>query len=115
LAKMAGLPVRVVMSSVEEYTASNPTHPTFVTIKSGVKHSGEITAREVRTVHASGAYGALKPRGYLSTHHMSAEHTGYLIRYSSFYRSIPIQCPVGISEPLGLINIRSLWNAIRTC
>ena len=69
LAKMAGLPVRIVMSSVEEYTASNPTHPTFVTIKSGVKHSGEITAREVRTVHASGAYGALKPRGYLSTHH----------------------------------------------
>ncbi len=69
LAKMAGLPVKIVMSSVEEYTASNPTHPTFVTIKSGVKRDGQITAREVRTVHASGAYGALKPRAYLSTHH----------------------------------------------
>jgi len=69
LANMAGLPVKIVMSSVEEYTASNPTHPTFVTIKSGVKRDGQITAREVRTVHASGAYGALKPRAYLSTHH----------------------------------------------
>ncbi|MEC8911067.1 MAG: molybdopterin cofactor-binding domain-containing protein, partial [Chloroflexota bacterium] len=69
LANMAGSPVKIVMSSVEEYTASNPTHPTFVTIKSGVKRDGQITAREVRTVHASGAYGALKPRAYLSTHH----------------------------------------------
>lgn len=69
LAKMADRPVKIVMSSVEELTASNPTHPTFVTIKSGVKRDGQITAREVRTVHNSGAYGALKPRAYLSTHH----------------------------------------------
>ena len=69
LAKMADRPVKIVMSSVEELTASNPTHPTFVTVKSGVTRSGRLTAREVRTVHASGAYGALKPRAYLSTHH----------------------------------------------
>lgn len=69
LAKVADRPVKIVMSSVEEYTASNPTHPTFITIKSGVTRDGQITAREVRTVHASGAYGAMKPRAYLSTHH----------------------------------------------
>jgi CO/xanthine dehydrogenase Mo-binding subunit len=69
LAKMADRPVKIVMSSVEELTSSNPTHPTFVTIKSGIKRDGQITAREVRTVHNSGAYGALKPRAYLSTHH----------------------------------------------
>ena len=69
LAKMADRPVKIVMSSVEELTASNPTHPTFVTVKSGVTRDGRLTAREVRTVHASGAYGALKPRAYLSTHH----------------------------------------------
>ena len=69
LAKMTERPVKIVMSSVEELTASNPTHPTFVTVKSGVTRSGRLTAREVRTVHASGAYGALKPRAYLSTHH----------------------------------------------
>ncbi|MCH7622245.1 MAG: molybdopterin-dependent oxidoreductase, partial [Chloroflexi bacterium] len=69
LSKMADRPVKIVMSSFEELTASNPTHPTFVTIRSGVTGDGRLTAREVRTVHASGAYGAMKPRAYLSTHH----------------------------------------------
>jgi CO/xanthine dehydrogenase Mo-binding subunit len=69
LSKMASRPVKIVMTSVEELTASNPTHPTFVTIRSGVNRDGRIVAREVRTVHASGAYGAMKPRAYLSTHH----------------------------------------------
>ncbi|MCI0849101.1 MAG: xanthine dehydrogenase family protein molybdopterin-binding subunit, partial [Chloroflexi bacterium] len=67
LAKKANRPVKIVMSSVEELTASNPTHPTFVTIKSGMTRDGRLTAREVHTVHASGAYGAMKPRAYLST------------------------------------------------
>ena len=69
LSKMANLPVKIVMSYFEELTASNPTHLTLITIRSGVTRDGRLTAREVRTVHASGAYGAMKPRGYLSTHH----------------------------------------------
>ena len=82
LAKMANRPVKIVMSSVEELTASNPTHPTFVTIKSGMTRDGRLTAREVRTVHASGAYGAMKPRAYLSTHHYVGG--GYRIPNASF-------------------------------
>ncbi len=82
LAKMANRPVKIVMSSVEELTASNPTHPTFVTIKSGMTRDGRLTAREVRTVHASGAYGAMKPRAYLSTHHYVGG--GYRIPNTSF-------------------------------
>jgi CO/xanthine dehydrogenase Mo-binding subunit len=69
LAKMARRPVKIVLSYGEELTASNPTHPTVVTIRSGVTRDGRLTAREVRTVHASGAYGAMKPRGFLSTAH----------------------------------------------
>ena len=69
LAKMAQRPVKIVMSYHEELTASNPTHPTVVTIRSGVTRDGRLTAREVRTVHASGAYGAMKPRSFLSTAH----------------------------------------------
>ena len=69
LSKLAGRPVKIVMSSFEELTASNPTHPTFITIRSGVTRDGRLTAREVRTIHASGAYGAMKPRAYLSCHH----------------------------------------------
>ena len=82
LSKLANRPVKIVMSSVEELTASNPTHPTFVTIRSGVTRDGRLTAREVRTVHASGAYGAMKPRAYLSTHHYVGG--GYHIPNTSF-------------------------------
>ena len=82
LAKMAGRPVKIVMTSFEELTASNPTHPTFITIRSGVTRDGRLTAREVRAVHASGAYGAMKPRAYLSTHHYVGG--GYNIANTSF-------------------------------
>ena len=82
LSKIADRPVKIVMSSFEELTASNPTHPTFVTIRSGVTQAGRITAREVQTIHASGAYGAMKPRGYLSTHHYVGG--GYHIPNTSF-------------------------------
>ena len=82
LSKMADRPVKIVMSSFEELTASNPTHPTFITIRSGVTRDGRLTAREVKAVHASGAYGAMKPRAYLSTHHYVGG--GYNIPNTSF-------------------------------
>ena len=82
LAKMTERPVKIVMSYWEELTASNPTHPTFVTIRSGVTRDGRLTAREVRTVHASGAYGAMKPRSFLSTSHYVGG--GYRIPNTSF-------------------------------
>ncbi len=67
LAQQAGRPVKIVMTSNEELTASNPAHPTVVTIKTGVKRDGHIVARYLQVVHASGAYGALKPNATLST------------------------------------------------
>ncbi|HLF76439.1 MAG TPA: molybdopterin cofactor-binding domain-containing protein, partial [Dehalococcoidia bacterium] len=69
LAKQSGRPVKIIMTYGEELTAANPTHPTVVTVRSGVKRDGTLTAREVRTIHASGAYGALKPNAALSTWH----------------------------------------------
>jgi len=82
LAKMAQRPVKIVMSYHEELTASNPTHPTVVTIRSGVTRDGRLSAREVRTVHASGAYGAMKPRSFLSTSHYVGG--GYRVPNTSF-------------------------------
>ena len=79
---MAQRPVKIVMSYWEELTASNPTHPTVVTIRSGVTRDGRLTAREVRTVHASGAYGAMKPRSFLSTAHYVGG--GYRVPNTSF-------------------------------
>src|SRR5712692_7452251 len=69
LAEQAGRPVKIVMTYTEELAASNPTHPTVVTIRSGVMRDGRLVARAARTVHASGAYGALKPNAALSTWH----------------------------------------------
>jgi len=82
LAKMAQRPVKIVMSYFEELTASNPTHPTVVAIRSGVTRDGRLIAREVRTVHASGAYGAMKPRSFLSTSHYVGG--GYHVPNTSF-------------------------------
>lgn len=82
LAKMARRPVKIVLSYWEELTASNPTHPTIVTIRSGVTRDGRLTARQVRTVHASGAYGAMKPRAFLSTAHYVGG--GYRVPHTSF-------------------------------
>jgi CO/xanthine dehydrogenase Mo-binding subunit len=69
LAEQTGRPVKIIMSYAEELTASNPSHPTVITVKSGVMRDGRLTARKVRTVHASGAYGAMKPNAALSTWH----------------------------------------------
>jgi len=69
LAKQSSRPVKIVMSFAEELTASNPTHPTVITVKSGVMRDGRLVARKLRAVHASGAYGALKPNASLSSWH----------------------------------------------
>ena len=40
LAQKAGRPVKIVMSYAEELSASNPAHPTVITIRSGVMRDG---------------------------------------------------------------------------
>jgi CO/xanthine dehydrogenase Mo-binding subunit len=69
LARETARPVKIVMNYAEELTASNPAHPTVITIRSGVKRDGRIVARSLRAVHASGAYGALKSNSSLATWH----------------------------------------------
>jgi CO/xanthine dehydrogenase Mo-binding subunit len=69
LAAKAGRPVKIIMTFTEELSASNPAHPTAITIKSGVKRDGRIVARTIRAAHASGAYGALKSNSSLATWH----------------------------------------------
>jgi CO/xanthine dehydrogenase Mo-binding subunit len=69
LAQRSGRPVQIVMSYTEELIAGNPAHPTVVTVRSGVKRDGRIVARNLRAIHASGAYGALKSNASLATWH----------------------------------------------
>ncbi len=69
LAQKTGQPVKIVMTYAEELSASNPAHPTVITIRSGVKRDGRIVARQMRAAHASGGYGALKSNTSLATWH----------------------------------------------
>jgi len=69
LAQKSARPVKIVMTYAEELSASNPAHPTVITIKSGVKRDGRIVARKIRAAHASGGYGALKSNTSLATWH----------------------------------------------
>ena len=69
LAERTSRPMKIVMTYAEELAASNPAHPTVITIRSGVKRDGQILARTIRAVHASGAYGALKSNSSLATGH----------------------------------------------
>ncbi|HEV8726314.1 MAG TPA: xanthine dehydrogenase family protein molybdopterin-binding subunit [Candidatus Binatia bacterium] len=69
LAQKTACPVKIVMSYAEELSASNPAHPTVITIRSGVKRDGRIVARKIRAAHASGGYGALKSNSSLATWH----------------------------------------------
>ncbi len=69
LAQKSGRPVKIVMTYAEELSASNPAHPTVITIRSGVKRDGRIVARQMRAAHASGGYGALKSNTSLATWH----------------------------------------------
>jgi len=69
LAQKSGRPVKLVMSYAEELSASNPAHPTVITIKTGVTRDGRIVARKMRAAHACGGYGALKSNSSLATWH----------------------------------------------
>lgn len=82
LAREAKRPVKIVMTYAEELAASNPDQATVVTIKTGVKHDGRIMARQLRALHASGAYGALKANASLATWHYAGGL--YQVEHSSF-------------------------------
>src|SRR4030095_15847266 len=45
LSHRTGRPLKIVMTYAEELSASNPAHPTVITVRSGVKRDGRIVAR----------------------------------------------------------------------
>ena len=66
LARATGRPVKMVMGYLEEFLAGNPRHPARVTVRSGVRRDGTLTARQVRVVFNSGAYAAFKPSPHVN-------------------------------------------------
>jgi len=82
LAQRSGHPVKLLNTYAEELSASNPAHPTVITLRSGLRKDGSIVARSIRCVHASGAYGALKPSSSLATWHYAG--IPYRVENASF-------------------------------
>jgi len=58
-------PVKIVMDYNEELMAGNPRHASIISVKTGVKKNGDILAHHIQLIFDSGAYGAMKPVGYL--------------------------------------------------
>ena len=65
LSKKSGQPVKMVMDYTEELTAGNPRHASIIKVRTGVKKNGLITAHHMEFLFDSGAYGSMKPAGYL--------------------------------------------------
>jgi len=61
LAQQAGRPVKICNTYTEELMAGNPSHLSVITVRTGVKRDGRMVARQLKAVHASGAYGGQKP------------------------------------------------------
>jgi CO/xanthine dehydrogenase Mo-binding subunit len=103
LAQKTGKPVKVVNTYAEELTASNPAHPTVITIRSGVKRDGRIVARSVRGVHACGAYGALKSNTSLATWHYAGGQYRVENSYSEFLQIYTNTVPGGYYRSPGAV------------
>jgi carbon-monoxide dehydrogenase large subunit len=66
LSLKSGRPVKIVMDYDEELIAANPRHSSIINVKTGVNRKGDILAHHIELIFDSGAYGAMKPVGYLT-------------------------------------------------
>lgn len=82
LARATGRPVKMVGTYTEELQASNPRHPSVITLKTGVDRDGKIVARTARAVFNGGAYAAFKPIPNVNIH--GADQAGGVYRIPHF-------------------------------
>jgi len=61
LSQATGRPVRLLLGAVEEMIAADPSHASWITVRSGLKRDGTLTARQVKVVFDSGGYAGIKP------------------------------------------------------
>jgi len=61
LSQRTGRAVKIVMTYAEELSASNPAHPTVITVRSGVKRDGRIVARKLRAYTPAAPTARLNP------------------------------------------------------
>lgn len=60
LAERSRKPVKMVLSYAEELTAAAHRHPAVITLRTGVRQDGTLTAIEAKIIFSGGAYAAFK-------------------------------------------------------
>ncbi|MCL5265359.1 MAG: molybdopterin-dependent oxidoreductase [Chloroflexi bacterium] len=103
LSKKAGRPVRIVNSRVEEFLATMPRLPMYITLKLGVKRDGKITAKKTKIIADNGAYTHYAPP-ILSTAAMRADNQFMLENieteaYLVYTNKMPTSCFRGFGNP----------------
>lgn len=103
LSMKARLPVRIVNSRVEEFLATMPRLPMYITLKLGVKRDGRITAKKTKIVADNGAYTHYAPP-ILSTAAMRADNQFRLENieteaYLVYTNKMPTSCFRGFGNP----------------
>ena len=68
LARLAGRPVRLVLRSEEDLTATDARHPAVIRVRIGCDADGRLAALDVDAVFDGGAYAAAKPIPSVNLH-----------------------------------------------
>lgn len=61
LSRLAGRPVKIVLSREEVFATTRQRHPMIIHIKTGVKKDGAIVAQDIRVIADNGAYRGTGP------------------------------------------------------
>jgi CO/xanthine dehydrogenase Mo-binding subunit len=77
LARMFGRPVRLVLRSAEDLTATDARHPSSVHVRVGCDPDGKLTALAFDAVFSGGAYAAHKPTATVNLHGAVEAALGY--------------------------------------
>lgn len=77
LARRFHRPVRLVLRSAEDLTATDARHPARVTVRVGCDSEGRLTAMSFDAVFAGGAYAAHKPGATVNLHGAVEAALGY--------------------------------------
>lgn len=102
LAERSGRPVKSVLGYAEELTASSHRHPSVITLRTGVKRDGTLTAMEARVVFDGGAYAGLKhavggglggPRFAGSSYRIPAVRIEAIIAYTNHVPGTQVRSP----------------------
>jgi CO/xanthine dehydrogenase Mo-binding subunit len=92
LARLTGKPVKLVLRSTEDLTATNPRHPGRIRVRVGCGKDGRLTAVAVSALLNGGAYAGFKPLRNVGLHgiddctlayHVPALHIESVIAYTN--------------------------------